>query len=115
FLSLLHQAKTRRPHRKLAAETDPRKTEHLLPKIVEIVDGRPRFHDKPPLFFHPPRDGQFEQEMHHLLRRYRETLQEDRRALLDHQLADVAVKAVGVGSIGTRCAVLLMMADDDNA
>jgi uncharacterized protein (DUF2252 family) len=40
---------------------------------------------------------------------YRQTLQSDRRHLLDHfRLADVAHKVVGVGSVGTRAWILLL-------
>jgi uncharacterized protein (DUF2252 family) len=46
-------------------------------------------------------------------RRYAETLQEDRRVLLHrHTLRDVAFKAVGVGSVGTFCAIGLLTAGD---
>jgi uncharacterized protein (DUF2252 family) len=42
---------------------------------------------------------------------YRETLPPERRIVLDrYELADVARKVVGVGSVGTRCAVALLMA-----
>ena len=42
--------------------------------------------------------------------RYRETLAEDRRVLFDrYQLVDFAVKAVGIGSIGTLCMVALFI------
>ncbi len=42
---------------------------------------------------------------------YRESLPDERRILLDrYRLVDVAIKVVGVGSVGTRCAVILMMA-----
>ena len=44
---------------------------------------------------------------------YRETLSEHRRVLLDRfKLMDVAVKVVGVGSVGTFCAVMLLMASE---
>ncbi len=46
---------------------------------------------------------------------YRETLQADRRLLLDRfQLVDAALKVVGVGSVGTYCAILLLMASEDD-
>jgi hypothetical protein len=44
---------------------------------------------------------------------YRESLQEDRRVLIDHyDLKDIAIKVVGVGSVGTLCAVMLLMAGE---
>jgi uncharacterized protein (DUF2252 family) len=46
---------------------------------------------------------------------YRESLSEDRRVLLDrYQVEDLAMKVVGVGSVGTFCAILLLMARDDD-
>jgi uncharacterized protein (DUF2252 family) len=42
---------------------------------------------------------------------YRETLPDERRVLLDrYHLVDHAVKVVGVGSVGTRCGILLLVA-----
>ncbi len=51
--------------------------------------------------------------LHELLRSYRETLQHDRRVLLEQfQLADFARKVVGVGSVGTRAWIALMLGRD---
>ena len=48
------------------------------------------------------------------LRRYRETLQTDRRVLLEEfRLVDLARKVVGVGSVGTRAWIVLMLGRDD--
>jgi uncharacterized protein (DUF2252 family) len=45
---------------------------------------------------------------------YRQTLTDDRRALLDgYRMVGVARKVVGVGSVGTRCWIVLMLAEDD--
>jgi len=49
-------------------------------------------------------------EMFHL---YRKTLPDERRIILDrYQIVDVARKVVGIGSVGTRCAVILLMAGE---
>jgi uncharacterized protein (DUF2252 family) len=46
---------------------------------------------------------------------YRESLQEDRRVLLDrYELKDFAIKVVGVGSVGTWCLIMLMMASEQD-
>ena len=48
-----------------------------------------------------------------MFRQYRETLPAERRVILDrYHILDVARKVVGVGSVGTRCAVVLLMADE---
>ena len=42
-------------------------------------------------------------------------MQEDRRVLIDHyELKDIAIKVVGVGSVGTFCCVMLLMASDED-
>jgi Uncharacterized protein conserved in bacteria (DUF2252) len=45
--------------------------------------------------------------------RYRESLQEERQLLLNRfKFMDIAIKVVGVGSVGTMCAIMLMMASE---
>jgi uncharacterized protein (DUF2252 family) len=57
--------------------------------------------------------AQVEREVRELVRGYRRTLQSDRRVLLEsYRYADVARKVVGVGSVGTRCWMLLMLGRD---
>ena len=42
-------------------------------------------------------------------------MQEDRRTLIDrYELKDIAMKVVGVGSVGTFCAVMLLMASEQD-
>jgi uncharacterized protein (DUF2252 family) len=85
-------------------------------KLTKIVDGQPRLIADPPLMV-PMRDlvdsavrPNFEAELHELFRMYRRTLQADRRHLLEqYRMVDIARKVVGVGSVGTRCWVLLLM------
>ncbi len=78
--------------------------------LLEEKDGHLRIRDKRPLVYHL--------DMHALparkaLSSYAETLQEDRRVLLQrYSLRDVAFKAVGVGSVGTFCAIGLLTAGD---
>jgi uncharacterized protein (DUF2252 family) len=88
---------------------------HIFPRMTEVVDGHRRIVDHPPLVFHPKHDEKFESEMHTFFKRYRESLSAERRFLLSrYQIVDVAMKVVGVGSVGTRCAVILLMAGDDD-
>lgn len=55
-----------------------------------------------------------ERQFRGLIERYGSTLQSDRRTLLsDYRLADVARKVVGVGSVGTRCWIFLLLGRDD--
>lgn len=49
-----------------------------------------------------------------LIERYSQTLETDRRFLLEsYRFADVARKVVGVGSVGTRCWIILLLGKDD--
>ncbi|GAA3920564.1 DUF2252 domain-containing protein [Streptomyces lacrimifluminis] len=88
-------------------------------KLTETVDGRPRIAADHPLLV-PAADllpdlerSALEREFRRLLERYGRTLASDRRALLeDYRLADIARKVVGVGSVGTRCWIFLLLGRD---
>jgi uncharacterized protein (DUF2252 family) len=98
--------------RRISART----ANHVVRRLTEVVDGRRRIADRPPLIFHPPASDPFEHDPRELFLHYRRSLPDERRTLLDrYELVDVAMKVVGVGSVGTRCAVALMSAgaDDD--
>jgi uncharacterized protein (DUF2252 family) len=89
---------------------------HVFPRLTEVVAGRRRIKEEPPLVFHPPKKDRLVDHIRQFMARYRTTLSDDHRALLDHyQLVDIAMKVVGVGSVGTRCAVALLMAREDDA
>jgi uncharacterized protein (DUF2252 family) len=91
-------------------------------KLTRMVDGKPRIIADPPLIV--PIDDllprqmdrkTFEAQLTDLLAKYRRTLETDRRYLLDQfEFADMARKVVGVGSVGTRCWIVLMLGRDDN-
>jgi uncharacterized protein (DUF2252 family) len=83
-----------------------------FPKLTDMVGGRLSIRETPPLIYHPElaRAPEFEEHVAKTLAAYRETLSEDRRALLDeYQAVDAAMKVVGVGSVGRRCWIVLMM------
>jgi uncharacterized protein (DUF2252 family) len=87
----------------------------ILPEMTQVVDGQPRIVDKPPLVYHLDGDRTL-LEMQQALPQYRASLREDVRVLFDrYKLVDIAMKVVGVGSVGTRCAVALFMAGEDDA
>ena len=89
-------------------------------KLTQVVDGEARIVAEPPLIVPiddlaegRERDEMFE-ALHEVLRSYRQTLEHDRRVLLEEfQLTDLARKVVGVGSVGTRAWIALMMGHDD--
>ena len=88
-------------------------------KLTEVVDGKAQIVDQSPLIvpLHQlaqggESDALFE-SLHQLLRDYRETLEFDRRVLLEEfELTDFARKVVGVGSVGTRAYIALMLGRD---
>jgi uncharacterized protein (DUF2252 family) len=84
---------------------------HELPKLTAVdSSGERRIVDHPPLIEHLP---EAEPELaRSVLAAYRESLEEDRRVLLDrYTLVDVAMKVVGVGSVGLGAMVALLLAD----
>jgi len=85
--------------------------DHIFPRMVETTNGRTRIVDHPPLIYHPRSSETIRKGVTEMFHRYRETLPPERRILLDrYHITDVARKVVGVGSVGTRCAVALLMA-----
>ena len=100
-------------------EAERRKTvpDHLYPKLVSEEGARPRIKDEPPLIFHPPGEQALGLESGYAeaIASYRESLPEQTRTLFDRfHFFDLAIKVVGVGSVGTMCAVALFMAADDD-
>ena len=99
---------------KVEAEARKETGEHIVPEITHVKNGRMRFVDHPPLVYHPRESALIRKHVTEMFRRYRETLPEERRILLDrYEIVDVARKVVGVGSVGTRCAVALLLANRD--
>lgn len=85
-----------------------------FPKLAGAVGGQIRITDQPPLIFHPEetRAADTKETLDQVFSAYRETLSDDRRMLLDrYRLIDVAIKVVGVGSVGRRCWIALMMSE----
>ncbi|MGH7059511.1 MAG: DUF2252 domain-containing protein, partial [Stellaceae bacterium] len=85
-------------------------SEHVYGKITATVNGVTRIIDQPPLLSHPNQDLQALGE--EFLKQYGVTLREDFRALLQRfRLVDAALKVVGVGSVGTRCYIVLLLGE----
>jgi uncharacterized protein (DUF2252 family) len=85
-----------------------------FPKLAGAVGGQVRITDQPPLIFHPEetRAPEAMATINQIFRAYRETLPDDRRVLFDrYRLVDVAIKVVGIGSVGRRCWIALFMSE----
>jgi uncharacterized protein (DUF2252 family) len=118
-----YQALLNARERKLAAadlssaqDKDGRQT---LGKLTRLVAGRPRIVSNPPLQVPladlpsaEARDG-FEPQLGRMIANYRCTLESDREYLIEHfEVADIARKVVGVGSVGMRCWIILLLGRD---
>jgi uncharacterized protein (DUF2252 family) len=89
----------------------------MYPKLVTQEGARPRIKDEPPLIFHPTLEQApgLNSGYSEVIASYRATLPESTRVLFDrYHYFDLAVKVVGVGSVGTMCAVMLFMAADND-
>jgi uncharacterized protein (DUF2252 family) len=89
-------------------------------KLTHLVDGEPRIVSNPPLIVpveelvQPGTRSSHGEFLHGLVRSYWETLPGDRRRLLERfRYVDSARKVVGVGSVGTRAWILLLLGRDE--
>jgi uncharacterized protein (DUF2252 family) len=99
------------------AKARTRESMQELAKLTHLVDGQPRIISDPPLLV--PIDEllpketdrrSLRQQLSSLIAKYRRTLETDRRYLLEQfEFADMARKVVGIGSVGTRCWIVLML------
>jgi uncharacterized protein (DUF2252 family) len=91
-----------------------RTSEDMFPKLTSIENGHAKIVDDPPLVYHFHQYvDDWDATLRAFLDRYRHTLISDRRQLFDrYHFEDFAVKVVGVGSVGTRCAIALFLADE---
>ncbi|WP_243057771.1 DUF2252 domain-containing protein [Nocardioides sp. SR21] len=84
-----------------------RVAEDLYPKLIRDAGGGRGIKDQPPLIFHL--DDVTPASVVPFVESYRSSLDDDRRVLFDRfEVEDVAIKVVGVGSVGTRCFVVLL-------
>jgi uncharacterized protein (DUF2252 family) len=125
-LEMARSAQTARQAKKRAAQAQMKVAERTLAKarthdslqaagkLTETVDGSRRIVDQPPLVMHL--EGLDEPDrVRELFAQYKATLEDDRRTLIDRfEIADIARKVVGVGSVGTRCFIVLLLGRDSD-
>jgi uncharacterized protein (DUF2252 family) len=107
----------KRLEKRLTAARHRSVLEHEFPKLVEVLGQLPVIKDNPPLIYHWHEESQekFFADIQAALVAYRETLEDDRRFLLDrYEVEDVAIKVVGVGSVGTWCGIALLLAGEED-
>jgi uncharacterized protein (DUF2252 family) len=126
------QEKADRQQEKTAKEAEKRAEKQLgkahtrdshqaLSKLCEVVDGKYRIVSQPPVVI-PGRDlattygisaADVIPQLYEVFGAYRDTLPDDRRKLLERfEVVDAARKVVGVGSVGTRCFIVLLQGRD---
>ena len=121
FESLL-KTRQRKAVDKGLAKARTRDSMQELAKLTQMVEGRPRIIADPPLVVPMadlmPRQADrtaFESQLKDLIAKYQRTLETDRRLLLGQfEFGDMARKVVGVGSVGTRCWIVLMLGRDES-
>ena len=116
------KARQRKMVDKSLAKARTRDSMQEVARLTHVVDGRPRIIADPPLvvpiadLVPEQMDGASgEAQLSGLIDKYRRTLETDRRFLLGQfEFADMARKVVGVGSVGTRCWIVLMLGRDES-
>jgi hypothetical protein len=106
-----------RARKRLAKESGRSVAEDIFPKLAASSEESHFIKDQLPAIFHwkGHRPGEIAKVVERAFVNYRETLLPATRLLLDRfEIKDAAIKVVGVGSVGTRCWVLLLMAGEDD-
>jgi uncharacterized protein (DUF2252 family) len=105
-------ARDRKQMRRSVQQAQRRTLEGAFVKMTEVVNGRRRLIDDPPVITHV-RDKHGHPLLNAAFDKYLSTVRDELRLLLDrYRVVDFAIKVVGVGSVGTRCGVVLLMAND---
>ena len=109
----------RKAFAKVMAKARGTNSQRALGRLTEIVDGQRRIRSQPPILI-PLRElaehldqDQLRQEVHDNLAGYVASLPPDRQSVLGRfTIVDIALKVVGVGSVGTRCWIVLLSGRD---
>jgi len=118
-LSKAHDRKLNRSVRRSEARAYENDRMRALTRLTETVDEEPRFVSDPPLIVPLAElddrsdETNLEVALRTLFRRYRRSLPTERRTLIERfRYGDLARKVVGIGSVGTRCWVMLLLGRD---
>jgi uncharacterized protein (DUF2252 family) len=99
----------------IAMKARHRTHEFVFPKISEMKDGKIRIVDEPPLIYHPTDYDELMDAGRLFFDAYFNSLTEDKKSLLNRfKLDDIALKVVGVGSVGTRCLIGLFTVNNED-
>jgi len=117
IIDMAPDAKIKEVRKQIVAKAKQRIGDYLYPQISEEIAGRRRLIDQPPALFHVSKDLEPEHEsiVQDALKAYRMSLPDERRVLFDrYSLEDIAIKAVGIGSVGTMCFVGLFFSAENH-
>jgi hypothetical protein len=115
FIASAPDAEAKKNRERIRREARANIADYVFPKITQVQDGMRHIADQPPLVYHPLPELKIPENLLHVFQMYRETLPYERRVLLDrYHIEDIAMKVVGVGSVGTRCGIILLMAEDND-
>jgi uncharacterized protein (DUF2252 family) len=125
IVDMAPNAKIRKLREEIVGKAQQRIGDYLYPKISGEVGGRRRLIDRPPLLFHVSTkqyesrlhvsEKRLESIIHEALAGYRASLPDERRVLFDrYRMEDIAIKAVGIGSVGTHCFVGLFFSAENH-
>ena len=97
----------------IIAKAQARTGENVFHRLANTQDGELRISDQPPLLYHLP-DIDLSSVAQPFLDSYANTVREDVASLYSRlRFVDAALKVVGVGSVGTRCLVVLMLGEQN--
>jgi uncharacterized protein (DUF2252 family) len=114
LLALITDQRTQQRAQRVLVKTRQRDSLQALAKLTEVVDGRRVITNDPPLVIRVPAEDQ-RTYVRDVFDAYAQTLRDEHRQLLArYTLVDMAFKVVGVGSVGTRCYILLLIGRDTN-
>jgi uncharacterized protein (DUF2252 family) len=113
-------AKQRKRFERNVAKARAKDSMRAFDRLTHVVDGEARIISDPPLIVPieelvpPDERAELEDALRNVVRSYRRTLTRDRRHLLERfRYVHAARKVVGVGSVGTRAWIVLMLGNDD--
>ncbi len=111
---LVTRARARRVLQANVKKARSRTALQAMGKLTTVVDGVRRLVDDPPVLEHIQYD-RLDEWVEAMFVSYVSSLPDDRRHLLErYRFVDIAFKVVGVGSVGTRCYLVLLQGRDDD-
>ena len=113
--NVARQREVKKRAKKAEVKAEEKDSIKAFKKLTTVVDGSLRIVSDPPLIVRAvdllgsAEAEEMLKQLREVVRRYRASLPADRRHLLEgYRMVDVARKVVGVGSVGTRCWIVLL-------